>query len=171
VLNAWEFPLYGGTVLLAARRGGEPTAVLEKIVEAELAAVVHAATAVQKLQRVDGSIAALRRLTEDAVASGASIYRYSAASRAVALIYLAGIGADLLRGVADASPARQGCRMPGTAIPVLSAADLVAARPGMVLLFVSDPMTKVRRALRRGPPRRACAPTARRPAAAAVLGL
>ncbi len=65
----------------------------------------------------------------------------------MSLIYLAGLGPDQLRGVADASPAKQGCRMPGTTIPVLSPAELVAARPDVVLLFVSDLMAEVRRAL------------------------
>ena len=37
--------------------------------------------------------------------------------------------------------------MPGTAIPVLTPAELVAARPDVVLLFVSDLMAEVRRAL------------------------
>ena len=63
------------------------------------------------------------------------------------MIYLAGIGAELLHGVADASPGKQGARMPGTTIPVLSPADLVAARPDVVLLFVSDLLPEVRRAL------------------------
>jgi hypothetical protein len=65
----------------------------------------------------------------------------------VALIYLAGLGPDLLRGVADASSGKQGCRMPGTTIPVLSPPELVAAGPDVVLLFVSDLLTEVRRAL------------------------
>jgi hypothetical protein len=148
VTRAWEFPLYGGTVLLAARRDGEPDDSVDALVEAELAAGVRDAQAVQKLQeRVDSSIAALRRLTADAAAGGRAVYGYSAASRAVSLIYLAGIGPDQLRGVADASPAKHGCRMPGTAIPVLPPAELVAARPDVVLLFVSDLMSEVRAAL------------------------
>jgi hypothetical protein len=89
----------------------------------------------------------LRRLTEDARATGAGVYGYSAASRSVSLIYLAGLGPDLLHGVGDASPAKQGCRMPGTAIPVLSPAELIEARPDVVLLFVSDLMPEVRRAM------------------------
>jgi hypothetical protein len=148
VVNAWEFALYGGTVLLAARRGGPADPAVARLVEAELAAGVCDPGAVQKLQeRVDGSIGAMRRLAEDAAAAGTAVYGYSAASRAVALIYLAGLGPDLLQGVADASPGKQGCRMPGTTIPVLSPAELVAAGPAVVLLFVSDLLTEVRRAL------------------------
>ena len=148
ITNGWQFPLYGGTVLLAARRNGVSDGSAEAIIEAELAAGVLDPGAVQKLQEtVDSSIAALRRLTADAAAAGQAVYGYSAASRSVSLIYLAGLGPEQLRGVADASPAKQGCRMPGTMIPVLAPADLVAARPDVVLLFVSDLMAEVRRAL------------------------
>ena len=76
------------------------------------------------------------------------MYGYSAASRAVALIYLAGLDADLLRGVADASPGKQGCRMPGTGDPGASPRPTWSRpRPDLVLLFVSDLMAEVRRAL------------------------
>ena len=148
ITSAWEFELYGGTVLLAARRDGQPDESVAEIIAAELAAGVLDPAAVQKLQeRVDSSIAALRGLAQDAATAGGTVYGYSAASRSVSLIYLAGIGAELLHGVADASPAKQGARMPGTTIPVLSPADLVAARPDVVLLFVSDLLPEVRRAL------------------------
>jgi hypothetical protein len=148
ITHGWQFPLYGGTVLLAARRDGVSDGSAEAIIDSELAAGVLDAAAVQKLQEtVDSSIAALGRLTADAAAAGRSVYGYSAASRSVSLIYLAGLGPERLHGVADASPGKQGCRMPGTRIPVLSPADLVAAAPDVVLLFVSDLMAEVRRAL------------------------
>jgi hypothetical protein len=148
ISHGWQFSLYGGTVLLAARRGGVSDGSVEKIIEAELAAGVLDPRVVATLQEtVDSSIAAMRDLTAEAAASGATVYGYSAASRAVALIYLAGLGTDRLRGVGDASPGKHGCRMPGTAIPVLTPADLVAQRPDVVLLFVSDLMPEVRRAL------------------------
>ena len=43
-------------------------------------------------------------------------------------------------------PAKQGLRMPGTAIPVISPAELTARRPDEVALFVSDLMAEVRAA-------------------------
>ena len=45
-----------------------------------------------ELQRcVDSSTAAMRNLAEDARRVGATVYAYSAASRSVALVYLAGM--------------------------------------------------------------------------------
>jgi hypothetical protein len=65
----------------------------------------------------------------------------------VSLRHLAGLGPGTVDAVADASPAKQGCRMPGTGIPVVTPDDLAAARPDVVLLFVPDLLAEVRRAL------------------------
>jgi hypothetical protein len=51
-----------------------------------------------------------------------------------------------LPAVIDASPAKQGLRMPGTDIPVAAPAELAARRPGAVLLFVPDLLAEVRAA-------------------------
>jgi hypothetical protein len=71
---------------------------------------------------------------------------YGAASRAVALLRKAQVDRDLLPAVADASPAKQGLRMPGTTIPVISPVELTARHPDEVALFVSDLMVEVRAA-------------------------
>jgi hypothetical protein len=63
---------------------------------------------------------------------------YGAASRAVALLRRARVDSRLLPAVADASPAKQGLRMPGTDIPVVSPAELCARKPDAVLLFLAD---------------------------------
>jgi hypothetical protein len=75
------------------------------------------------------------------------VYGYCAASRAVALLRVAGLDTNLLAAVADASPDKHGRRMPGTDIPIIAPDALVAARPDVVLLFVSDLGTEVRAAL------------------------
>ncbi len=71
---------------------------------------------------------------------------YGAASRAVALLRKADVDRTLLPAVADASPAKQGLRMPGTDIPVVSPERLAAAQPDAVLLFLPDLLTEVRAA-------------------------
>ncbi|WP_300016028.1 transferase [Pseudonocardia sp.] len=148
VTSAWSFPLYGGTVMIAARRGAVADTSVARIVDDELASGVLDARALQKLQEgVDTSTAALRQLAEDASGAGQRVYAYSAASRAVALLYLADLHDDLLLGVADAAPAKHGCRMPGTTVPIISPSDLIAAGPDVVLMFVTDLLPEVRRAL------------------------
>src|SRR6185437_16582754 len=76
--------------------------------------------------------------------AGRKVLGYGAASRAVALLCRARVDRRLLPAVIDASPAKQGLRMPGTDIPVATPAELAARRPGAVLLFVPDLLAEVR---------------------------
>jgi hypothetical protein len=80
-------------------------------------------------------------------AAGRTVLGYGAASRAVALLRWAQADQSLVRAVADASPAKQGLRMPGTDIPVVSPAELAEARPAAVALFLADLLPEVRAAL------------------------
>jgi hypothetical protein len=89
----------------------------------------------------------LRATCEEHRRAGRRVYGYCAASRAVALLRVAGLDASLLAAVADASPAKHGRRMPGTDIPIVAPDELVVARPDVVLLFVSDLLDEVRAAL------------------------
>ena len=144
VLTAWEFELYGGTVLLAARREGTPDARVEAILHREAAAGVLDPAVVGWLQRaVDLDASALRAHLVEQKRSGRRVFGYGAASRAVALLAVAGIDGDLLTAIADASPAKHGRRMPGSGIPVISPADLVAADPDEVLLLLPDLLPEV----------------------------
>jgi C-methyltransferase C-terminal domain/Putative zinc binding domain/Methyltransferase domain len=154
--DAWEFELYGGTVLLAASRQGAsrqgaPGLGSRETVEALL-------TDDAKAGVMDPGV--LGGLGRDATAGaeglkawlsaqrdeGRSVLGYGAASRAIALLCRAGVGTGLLPAVADASPAKQGLRMPGTDIPVVSPAELGARKPEVVLLFLSDLRAEVRSA-------------------------
>jgi hypothetical protein len=163
--TAWHFDLYGGTILLAAGHAGqglapggvsaetlsaetlpEPDETVLALLAEEAAGGIATPAAYATLQadvrtRADalhGWLAGLR-------ASGTSVIGYGAASRAVALLRTAEVDADLLPAVADASPAKRGTRMPGTSIPVITPADMIARAPAAVALFVSDLMTEVRK--------------------------
>lgn len=144
--TAYRFPLYGGTVLLAATAGGTPGPTVAAVADTEGA--VRDPAAVGALQ---GSVARtvewLRATCAAERAAGRRVYGYCAASRAVALLRVAGLDTSLLTAVADASPDKQGRRMPGTDIPIIAPDELVAACPDVVLLFVSDLATEVRAAL------------------------
>lgn len=144
--TAWRFGLYGGTVLLAAGRGGEPDRSVTELMSEEIAVGVLDTDAVAGLQRTAQRSATELRLWLEK-AEKRPVYGYGAASRAVALLCRAGVDADLLPAVADASPAKWGRRMPGTTIPVVSPAELVAADPAAVLLFVPDLLDEVRAAM------------------------
>ncbi|MCW2930530.1 MAG: hypothetical protein JWM19_1492 [Actinomycetia bacterium] len=146
---AWQFDLYGGTVLLAARRdsdgdGGSDGSV-RGVLAAEGRSGVRDPAILRGLQR-DARVRAraLHDWLAAKKAAGATVLGYGAASRAVALLHLADVDRGLLDGVADASPAKQGLRMPGTRIPVISPAELIGRRPDAVLVFVSDLIGEVR---------------------------
>ncbi|MBF6353489.1 transferase [Nocardia higoensis] len=143
VVRAWDFDLYGGTVLIAAVPGqARAGASVRRVLERE--APVRDPEVVRGLQRAaDRQSAALRAALEAEAARGARVFAYGAASRAVALLCRAGIDRRLLAGVADASPAKQRRRMPGTDIPIISPEQLVAARPDRVLLTVPDLLAEV----------------------------
>jgi hypothetical protein len=85
----------------------------------------------------------LRIWLEAEAAAGRKILGYGAASRAVALFSRAGLNSKLLAAVADASPAKQGRRMPGTDIPIVAPNKLLKANPHRVLLTLPDLLPEV----------------------------
>ena len=132
---AWTFDLYGGTVLLAFG-AGQDGGFTEQV------------GPIGELQRqVDDSCAALHTWLAESAAQGIRVVGYGAASRAVALLRRAEVDVELLGAIADASPAKQGRRMPGTRIPVISPDQLRDNPPDALLLFVPDLLTEVRAAL------------------------
>jgi len=147
----WHFDLYGGTVLLAAQRDrdspGSPDGAVRANLAAEARTGVRDVDVLRGLQHnVQARAAIVHGWLARSAAAGKTVLGYGAASRAVALLRKAGIDADLLPAVADASPGKRGLRMPGTRIPVISPAELTARRPDEVALFVSDLMAEVRAA-------------------------
>lgn len=144
-VSAWRFDLYGGTVLLAATRGGEPAASVRQLIEDELAAGVWNAAALRGLaQSADETALGLRRWLVDEYEAGHVVLGYGAASRAVPLLNHAGIGRELLAGVADASSAKQGRRFPGIAVPILTPEEILTRAPDQVVLFVPDMLDEMR---------------------------
>ncbi len=147
--TAWHFDLYGGTVLLAASRDGEagsgPDDVVRSLLEQDARVGVGDPGTFAGLQRdVHGHAKALHDWLVAERSAGSKVLGYGAASRAVALLCHAHVDRALLPAVVDASPAKQGRRMPGTDIPVADPAQLAAARPDAVLLFVPDLLAEVR---------------------------
>jgi hypothetical protein len=146
---AWQFELYGGTVLLAAGREehGEPDESVRDLLEAEASTGVLDPDVVAGLQHdVQARARGLHGWLAAERAAGRSVLGYGAASRAVALLRKAEVDHNLLPAIADASVAKQGLRMPGSRIPVISPREMVERHPDAVLLFVADLMAEVRAA-------------------------
>jgi len=148
---AWRFPLYGGTVLLAASSAGpgqmDRTEIVQAVLADEASAGVRDPEAIRALQHsVQARAAALHDWLAEERSAGRRVLGYGAASRAVSLLGQARVDSSLLPAVVDASPAKHGLRMPGTDIPILSPAELTARRPDSVLLMLSDLRAEVRAA-------------------------
>jgi len=145
VATAWEFDLYGGTVLIGAVRGSvEPDASVRRILAAESEMGVHRPAAFERLQvTADRHVSSLRAWLHSERDAGRTIAAYGAASRAVSLFSRAGLDSSVLTMVADASPSKQGRRMPGTDIRIGSPEDLLASMPDEVLLTIPDLLPEV----------------------------
>ena len=142
-VDAWEFDLYGGTVLVAATRGQmPPPESVRRILVDEVG--MTEPDVVRTLQdAADGHCRELRAWLERQARDGRRVYGYGAASRAVALFALAGVDRRLVAAVADASSSKQGRRMPGTDIPIIAPDELVAADPDRVVLTLPDLLPEV----------------------------
>ena len=151
-VSAWEYPLYGGTILLAlanegSRWGGQAENVT-RLVDREIAEGVLQPTAVASLdESLASSAAALGTYLADARSRSETVAGYSAASRTSALLQLGHVRAQDLVAIADAAPGLHGRTMAGSRIPIVSPAELVKRRPDKILLFVPDLLDEVRRAL------------------------
>jgi len=144
-VSAWDFALYGGTTLVAAVHEYEShraDSVIQHMQTTE--AGLTDAVVVRTLQSAaDGHAVALRRYLEQQRVAGRRVFAYGAASRAVALFARAGLDSGLIAAVADASPAKQGRRMPGTDIAIISPDALVTAAPDEVVLTLADLLPEV----------------------------
>lgn len=145
VVSAWDFDLYGGTVLIAAVHGQvEAGESVQAILDREKTLGIADAKTIGRLQDLaDEDVVSLRDWLEGEADAGHTVYAYAAASKAVSLFSRAGIGTDLIAAVADASPNKQGRRMPGTDIPIISPDDMLAAHPDRVLLTLADLLPEV----------------------------
>ena len=145
VATAWEFDLYGGTVLIAAVHGAaEPDESVQRLLDREATLGITTPDAIAVLQdRVDEDADSLRAWLEAEEAAGHRVFAYAAASKAVSLFSRAGIDSRLVTAVADASPAKQGRRMPGTDIPIITPAEMLAAEPDRVLVTLADLLPEV----------------------------
>jgi hypothetical protein len=149
VTTARRTPLDGAAVLLTASANGRPDdPSIKEICRSELADGVLRADVVAGLhETVQATSHSLREMLHERHEHGARVYGYGATAHAVSLLHLAEVDASLLSGVADASAVKQGRRVPGTDIPVVSPDELVTASPDVVLVFADELIDEARRAL------------------------
>lgn len=146
VFAARGYALYGGSVLLLASRSGagpaDEAAAVDALEQGEIAAGVLDPAAMGGLAAAVATDVARLRAWVDA--QGAGAWLYGAGSRGVAVLAAADLPGGAVAGIADAAPAKQGRRMPGTDIPITPPEALLAADPGQVLLMLPDLLGELR---------------------------
>ncbi|GAB3392801.1 class I SAM-dependent methyltransferase [Humibacter soli] len=150
-LNAWEYPLYSGTVLIAFARkgskwGDDQGETVTAMIDRELAEGITDPAYVASLDTaVTQSVAAIDGYLTDAAAKGLRVAGYGAASRTASLLCAADITSEKMFVIADGAPGKHGLSMPVNRIPIVSPQELIDLRPDRVLLFVPDLLDEVRR--------------------------
>ena len=141
-LRIWDverLPTHGGSLRAWASHrdsGREETATVAALLEHESAAGMRSIAYYQGFQaKADAVKNALLAFLLDQHRAGRKVVGYGAAAKGNTLLNYAGVKADLLAYVVDASPHKQGRFLPGSRIPVVSEAQMRADYPDLVLIL------------------------------------
>ncbi|RYJ01391.1 MAG: class I SAM-dependent methyltransferase [Acetobacteraceae bacterium] len=139
VFDVEELPTHGGSLRVFACHedaAHEGMAAAGRVIEGERAAGLFEATGYA------GFAETVVRIKCDALEfligerrAGRVVAGYGAAAKGNTFLNYCGIGPELVRVVADRSPAKQGSLLPGSRIPVVSPEALLAMRPDVVLIL------------------------------------
>jgi SAM-dependent methyltransferase len=139
VVDVEELDTHGGSLRLYARpeeNGGEPTARVKAVLEAEEAAGLHTVAGHEGFGRAVAQIKNdLLGFLVNAAREGKSVVGYGAPGKGNTLLNHCGIRADLLTYTVDRNPAKQGKFLPGTRIPIYPPEQLARTRPDYVLVL------------------------------------
>jgi len=141
-VRAVPVPVFGGSLrVTVARLNDRPEvdASVAQVLSAERrAGLDELESLVQFGQNGRRTARAFARHLMDAREKHWTVAGYGAPSKAPVLVSLAGVDDDLLPYTVDLSTAKQGCRLPGTRIPILSPDELLARRPNEVVVLTWD---------------------------------
>jgi len=140
--RAERVPTFGGSLRLFVRRaqdGAEVDASIDELLETEGHAGLDRESAMAGLaERGRLAAAAFREQLASAPGRGVSIAGYGAPSKAAVLMSLADVDASLLPYTVDLAPAKHGRRIPGARVPIRPVEELIADRPGEVIVLTWD---------------------------------
>jgi SAM-dependent methyltransferase len=137
VFDLTELPTHGGSLrYLVARQPRAPSASLQAMRAREAALGLDGDAWYQGFQgHVADVVAGFRDWLGRTKAQGRRIAAYGAAAKGNTFLNAAGLGPDDLLAVADLSPAKQGRRLPGTHIPVVTPQALLDLAPDDILIL------------------------------------
>jgi hypothetical protein len=131
-----RIPLQGGSLrLLFAHAGSPSAAVSTELTEDARNGLVDGAALGDFVRRVEAAIARLRKLILGRFDAGRRIAAYGAAAKGTMLLNHLGFDRSVVRYVVDRNPMKQGRRVPGVDIPIVSIDRLVTEPPDDILLL------------------------------------
>ena len=148
VFDVEELPTHGGSLRVFAQRRDSGnhaiTANVARIRKAEDEAGMASASFYTGFQHEAERVKTdLVSALIEAKRAGRKVGAYGAAAKGNTLLNFAGIRPDLLPYVVDANPAKQGKFLPGSRIPIVNAAHLMADKPDLVLILPWNLKTEV----------------------------
>ena len=139
VVDVEELDTHGGSLRLYAQpegNGGEPTARVKAVLEAEEAAGLHTVAGHEGFGRAVARIKNdLLGFLVNAAREGKSVVGYGAPGKGNTLLNHCGIRSDLLSYTVDRSLVKQGKFLPGTHIPIYAPERLAETRPDYILVL------------------------------------
>ena len=152
VFDVEELPTHGGSLRVLAQRSDTgsraTTAAVGELLQRERRVGIATAAYYGGCQRrLEELKDAFLRFLLDARAQGTQVAAYGAAAKGNTLLNYAGVRADLIRCVADRSPAKQGRFLPGSRIAVVAESVLKDLKPGYVVILPWNLKDEVREQL------------------------
>lgn len=142
VVRAVPEPVFGGSLRVVLAHASHEYPVddsVPRLLAAEAEAGLADGSGLATFgERARATAAALYDFLTAERAAGRRVLGYGAPSKAAVLLGHSGVGTDLLPFTVDASPLKHGRAVPGARIPIRPVADLVAARPEVVLVLTWD---------------------------------
>lgn len=140
VFDVETLSTHGGSLRLLAQHantGQRPaTPALDRVIEAEQIAGLDRPESYRVLADAAARVVGgLREFIDRVRADGATVAAYGAAAKGTMLLNAAGVTSEDVVSVADASPLKQGHRMPGCRIPIVAPDRLRVVRPDFLLVL------------------------------------
>jgi SAM-dependent methyltransferase len=143
-----ELSTHGGSLRVfgthAGREGFEDSAMLKQVRAQEAAAGLNDTSTYAKFNtRVEACRESLRGFLATVKAEGKKIAAYGAAAKGNTLLNYCGVTADDISMVADRNPHKQNHLLPGSHIPIVTPAVMLAAKPDYVLILPWNIKTEI----------------------------
>jgi hypothetical protein len=140
VFDVQTIPTHGGSLRILAQHattGRHPatTALADILVAEENAGLSDPRCYTSLADAAERTTGALRRFLARAQADRSRVAAYGAAAKGTMLLNCADISAGQIACIADASPLKQGQRIPGCRVPIVTPARLRHVRPDFLLIL------------------------------------